>query len=103
MHHSAYSSGAPRALAPAAVLLLALCLLAVGVQAVTPPTRPRSWSSSPGLYNLDHDLASARPIGVLINGSDVVFDGMGHRIAGTGANGSIGVLVTGRPPPRRAR
>ncbi|MEN6342660.1 MAG: carbohydrate-binding protein [Methanospirillum sp.] len=94
MHHIAFVRGRNRALAPVAALLLALCLLAVGVQAL--PDSPMLVVNEPGLYTLDHDLSSVSPIGVLINGSDVVFDGMGHRIAGTGANGSIGILVSGR-------
>ena len=94
MHHTSFARGRPGALAPAAVLLLALCLLAGGVQALT--DSPALVVSEPGLYTLDHDLAPDATVGVLINGSDVVFDGMGHSITGTDANGSIGVLVTGR-------
>ena len=50
--------------------------------------------STPGRYTLDHDLSSDA-IGVLITSSDVVLDGMGHSITGTGANGSIGVFASG--------
>ncbi len=88
MHHTSFARGRLSALAPAAVLLLALCLLAVGVQALT--DTPALVIDGPGLYTLDHDLSSDSTIGVLINSSDVVFDGMGHSITGTGANGSIG-------------
>ncbi len=94
MHHTSFTRGRLCALAPAAVLLLALCLLAVGAQALT--DSPALVIDEPGLYTLDHDLAPDATVGVLINGSDVVFDGMGHSIAGTGANGSVGVLVSGR-------
>ncbi len=87
MHSVTLNRRRTRALAPAAVLLLALCLLAVGVQAL-----PALVISEPGSYTLDHDL-SADEIGVLINGSDVVFDGMGHSIAGSGTG--TGVYATG--------
>ncbi len=44
--------------------------------------------TAPGRYTLDHDPVSLDSIGVLINSSDVVLDGMGHSITGTDANGS---------------
>ncbi|MEN6342659.1 MAG: carbohydrate-binding protein [Methanospirillum sp.] len=121
MHHIAFVRGRNRALAPAAALLLALCLLAVGVQALTDPMDTAALVtgageversvdlpvladanasstlviSAPGRYELDHDLISSDAIGVLITSSDVVFDGMGHTIEGTNAN-ATGVRVA--PP-----
>ena len=105
-----------RALAPVAALLLALCLLAVGAQALTDPMDTAALVtgaaeidrtvdlpvladanasstlviSAPGRYELDHDLILSDAIGVLINSSDVVMDGMGHSIEGTTTN-STGV------------
>ncbi|MEN6517812.1 MAG: carbohydrate-binding protein [Methanospirillum sp.] len=49
---------------------------------------------TPGLHTLSADLP-ADGIGVLITSSNVVFDGMGHSLTGTDANGSIGVYATG--------
>ena len=90
-----------RAPEPAAVLLLTLCLLAGGAQAMT--DSPALVIDEPGRYTLDHDLASDAAVGVLINASDVVLDGMGHRVEGTGATGSKGILVGGiSPEPRVA-
>ena len=59
-----------------------------------PTPAPELLVSTPGLHTLDHDI-TADHIGVMITSPDVVFDGMGHTIAGTGANGSIGVYATG--------
>lgn len=59
-----------------------------------PTPAPELLVSTPGLHTLDRDL-SADHIGVMITSSDVVLDGMGHSITGTGANDSIGVYVTG--------
>ncbi len=95
MHRISFVRRRNRALAPAAALLLALCLLAVGVQALT--DSPALVINEPGRYTLDHDLSSDSSIGVLINSSDVVFDGMGHSITGTG-NGT-GVLASGTDDP----
>ncbi len=95
MHFVTLTRRRNRALAPAAVLLLALCLLAVGVQALT--DSPALVISGPGHYTLDNDLSSDSSIGVLITSSDVVFDGMGHSITGTDANGSMGINATGPP------
>ncbi len=80
------------ALAPAA-LLLALCLLTGSAQAIDSPALV---VTEPGLYTLDHDLAPDATVGVLVNGSDIVLDGMGHTVAGTGENDSVGILVSGR-------
>ncbi len=88
-------------LAPAAILLLALCLLVIGVQAATNPvdtaalvtSAPELLVDTPGLHTLDRDLA-ADWIGVEITSSDVVFDGMGHTIEGTTTN-STGVFASG--------
>ncbi|MEN6517810.1 MAG: carbohydrate-binding protein [Methanospirillum sp.] len=123
MHHISSVRGRNSALAPAAVLLLALCLLAGGAQAMTDPANTAALVtgagevdrgaadlpvladenttstlviSGPGRYELDHDLVSSDSIGVLITSSDVVFDGMGHSITGTDVNGSTGVYATGR-------
>jgi hypothetical protein len=96
MHRNITASRRFCALAPAAaLLLLALCLLAVGAQALT--DSPALVINEPGRYTLDHDLSSDSSIGVLITSSDVVFDGMGHSIAGTDANGSMGINATGPP------
>jgi hypothetical protein len=91
MHHTAFQRGRPGAPAPAAVLLLAICLLAVGAQAAN--ASPALAITEPGRYQLDHDL-SVDGIGVLITSSDVVFDGMGHSIEGTGGDGT-GIYATG--------
>jgi PKD repeat protein len=57
--------------------------------------------NEPGRYTLDHDLASEATVGVLINASDVVLDGMGHRVEGSGATGSKGIVVGGISPEPR--
>ncbi len=88
-----------RAPEPVAVLLLTLCLLAGGAQAMT--DSPALVIDEPGRYALDHDLSSDTAIGVLINASDVVLDGMGHRVEGTGATGSKGIVVGGISPEPR--
>ena len=75
MHSVTFTRRRSCALAPAAALLLALCLLAGGVQALT--DSPALVIDGPGRYALDQDLSSDSSIGVLINSSDVVFDGMG--------------------------
>jgi hypothetical protein len=59
-----------------------------------PTPAPELLVSTPGLHTLDRDLTSDH-IGVMITSSDVVFDGMGHSITGTGANDSMGVYATG--------
>ncbi len=92
MHSVTFNRRRLCARAPAAVLLLALCLLAVGVQAL--PDSPALAINEPGRYTLDHDLSPGSSIGVLITSSDVVFDGMGYTIEGIGGNGT-GVYVTG--------
>ncbi len=117
MDHIAHALRRRCAPAPAAVLLLALCLLVVGVQAMTVPpgtgealpvladanstSDPALVISAPGRYTLDHDFISFGSIGVLINSSDVVLDGMGHSIEGTDATGSTGVVVGGISPEPR--
>jgi hypothetical protein len=58
-----------------------------------PTPAPELLVDTPGLHALDRDLATAW-IGVQITSSDVVFDGMGHVIEGTGAN-ATGVFVSG--------
>gem|GEM_PF-905623 len=58
-----------------------------------PTPSPGVLVETPGLYTLDRDLTTDWT-GVRINSSDVVFDGMGHTVEGTGAN-TTGVLVSG--------
>ncbi len=58
-----------------------------------PTPAPEVLVETPGLHTLDRDITTDW-IGVRINSSDVVFDGMGHSIEGTGAN-STGVYASG--------
>jgi parallel beta-helix repeat protein len=61
----------------------------------TPPPTPAPdlLVDTPGLHTLDRDLTTDW-IGVRINSSDVVLDGMGHSIVGTNAN-TTGVSASG--------
>ena len=67
MNHTAFHRGRRGALAPAAALLLALCLLAVGVQAMTDPVdRPRSHGANddaarPSLAHRSRPLSGQPP------------------------------------------
>ncbi len=58
-----------------------------------PTPAPEVLVDTPGLHTLDRDLTTDR-VGVRINSSDVVFDGMGHTIEGTSAN-TTGVYASG--------
>ena len=59
-----------------------------------PPTpAPEVLVDTPGLHTLDRDITTDW-IGVRINSSDVVFDGMGHTIEGTSSN-TTGVHASG--------
>ncbi|NLX49443.1 MAG: hypothetical protein GXY82_06145 [Methanospirillum sp.] len=52
--------------------------------------------SSPGSYVLTHDIAeSSLATCIEIRASNVVFDGGGHLVDGTGTGGSIGISVPG--------
>ena len=99
MYHVPHAPRHHCAPAPAAALLLALCLLVAGAHAMTDSSA--LVINEPGRYTLDHDLASDAAVGVLINASDVVLDGMGHRVEGTGANISKGIVVGGISPEPR--
>ena len=63
-----------------------------------PEPEPELRISTPGIHTLDGDLSATSSIGVLITGSDVVLDGMGHCIEGTDADFSRGVIVGGISP-----
>jgi len=58
-----------------------------------PTPAPEVLVETPGLHTLDRDLTTDW-IGVEINSSDVVFDGMGHTIEGTSTN-ATGVYASG--------
>ena len=58
-----------------------------------PTPAPEVLVDTPGLHTLDRDITTDW-IGVRINSSDVVFDGMGHTIEGTGPN-TTGVHASG--------
>ncbi|NLX49611.1 MAG: carbohydrate-binding protein [Methanospirillum sp.] len=60
-----------------------------------PTPAPEVLIDTPGLHTLDRDLTTGW-LGVMINSSDVVLDGMGHTIEGTKAN-STGVYASGTP------
>ncbi|MEN6342650.1 MAG: right-handed parallel beta-helix repeat-containing protein, partial [Methanospirillum sp.] len=92
----------PRALlAPAAILLLALCLLAVGAEAQPLagdiPITNSTVITAPGTYYLPHSLSDlAGPVGISVQSSDVVIDGHNWYIDGQDLAGSIGLEI--RPP-----
>jgi parallel beta-helix repeat protein len=65
--------------------------LAAGSISVNGPTV----ISSPGTYVLTKDISGGGSPAIWIQSSDVVFDGNGHTIDGTGASGSFGILVNG--------
>ena len=58
-----------------------------------PTPAPDLLIETPGLHALDHDITTGW-IGVRINSSDVVLDGMGHSIEGANAN-TTGVSASG--------
>lgn len=66
--------------------------LAAGSISVNGPTV----ISSPGTYVLTKDISGGGSPAIWIQSSDVIFDGNGHTIDGTGASGSFGILVNGR-------
>ena len=101
MLHTADYRGCRSPLAPAAFLLLALCLLAVGVQAEPPagavPITNSTVITAPGTYYLAQSLSDLdSPVAISIRAPDVAFDGQDRLLDGRDLAGSIGIEV--RPP-----
>jgi hypothetical protein len=101
MLHIADHRGRGSALAPAAFLLLALCLLAAGVQAEPTagavPITNSTVITAPGTYYLAQSLPDLDgPVAISIRSPDVAFDGQDRLIDGRDLAGSIGIEV--RPP-----
>lgn len=76
------------------LLFLAICLLVAPAAGQANGNEPLA-ITSPGLYFLDHDLATRGQQGIVISSSDVLLDGDGYQVVGTSTRGSVGVVVNG--------
>lgn len=79
---------------PILPLLCTLLALAAAVTATAVPVTGPVVITAPGTYELGADIAGANA-SIEIRASDVVLDGNGHAIIGTGAGALAGILVQG--------
>lgn len=77
-----------RAVRPTVLLLLLLLASAAQATDLAGPAE----ITAPGSYRLAGDIAGG---GIAIRSSDVLLDGGGHRVLGSGVPGAIGVLAAG--------